>query len=253
MKEKKTIGIIPARYDSTRLPGKPLADVNGEPLIYYVWKAASESQLLNKVIIATDDERIKNACMEFGAECIMTDKNLQSGSDRIIAALTLLDEHYDYIINIQGDEPFIRSELIDALIRKTMESLADVGTVITGINTREELFDASTVKVVLRNDDTALYFTRSAIPFVRDKKEKEWLDSSVFWKHIGIYCYTYQALMRFGELAQSDLEIAEKLEQLRLLQDGAKYVCLKTNIPLYGVDTKEDLEKVNSIMRNNLS
>ena len=173
MKEKKTIGIIPARYDSTRLPGKPLADVNGEPLIYYVWKAASESQLLNKVIIATDDERIKNACMEFGAECIMTDKNLQSGSDRIIAALTLLDEHYDYIINIQGDEPFIRSELIDALIRKTMESLADVGTVITGINTREELFDASTVKVVLRNDDTALYFTRSAIPFVRDKKENQ--------------------------------------------------------------------------------
>ncbi len=249
---KSAIGIIPARYDSTRLPGKPLADINGKPLIYYVWKAASASQLLERVIIATDDDRIEYACKEFGAECIMTPKNINSGSDRIIYALNSLNEHYDYIVNIQGDEPFITGKLIDELLRKTIESDADVGTVISEIDNIDELVDVSTVKVVLRNDDSALYFSRSLLPYPRDARPEDRLSIGQFWKHIGIYCYAHQALLRFGELPQSELEIMEKLEQLRLLQNGAKYICMKTEIPLFGVDTKNDLEKVRQIMNKKL-
>jgi 3-deoxy-manno-octulosonate cytidylyltransferase (CMP-KDO synthetase) len=249
MMGKKSIGIIPARYESTRLPGKPLVDIGGKSLIYHVWKAASQSKLIDKVIVATDDERIADACRQFGAECCMTDKGLKSGSDRIIAALKMQNEHYDYIVNVQGDEPFVTGELIDGLIQKTMETSADVGTVVTGIKDNSELFDTSTVKVVLRNDDTALYFSRSVIPYIRDVNKDEWLSYTNFWKHIGIYCYTHQALLKFGKLPQSSLEITEKLEQLRLMQNGEQFVCMKTNIFLYGVDTKEDLEKVRDIIQ----
>ena len=249
MIKEKVIGIIPARYESTRLPGKPLADINGKPLIYHVWKAATQSALLNKVVIATDDERIEAACRQFGAECIMTSHDIKSGSDRIIQALNSINEFYDYIVNIQGDEPFITGELIDSLILKTINSGADVGTIIKKIDESGEIFDSSVVKVVIDNKDFALYFSRSPIPHLRDINENQWSDNHDFYKHIGIYCYNNQSLLKFGKLPQSDLEIAEKLEQLRLMQAGAKYICLKTNIPLYGVDTKEDLEKVRKLMK----
>ena len=253
MKTSSIIGIIPARFKSQRLPGKPLADILGKPLIYYVWRAASDSELLDKVLIATDDERIRDACKEFGAECILTPKNIKSGSDRVIFALNTCKENYDYIVNIQGDEPFITGQLIDELIKKTKETAADVGTVITRIKNNEEVFDESVVKVVLRSDDTALYFSRSPLPFLRDVPQAEWLDKTAFWKHIGIYCYSKTALARFGDLPQSELEKAEKLEQLRLLQDNAKYVCLQTDLDLTGVDTPTDLEKARTMMKEKLS
>ena len=252
MINKKAIAVIPARYDSTRLPGKPLADINGMPLIYYVWKAATDSKLLDKVLIATDDKRILDACSEFGAECVTTPNNIPSGSDRIVYAVKALDEFYDYIINVQGDEPLITGELIDRLLQKTIETDADVGTIVKKIEDNEEIFDSSVVKVVMQNNGTALYFSRSPIPNVRDANESNWSSSMEFWKHIGIYCYHNQALLKFGELPQTDLEKAEKLEQLRLLQNGATYVCLKTDIPLYGVDTKEDMEKVRKIIKRDL-
>ena len=249
----KAIGIIPARYGSTRLPGKPLVDIGGIPLICRVWNAASSSKLLDSVIIASDDERIKQVCTASAAPTVMTSGDIKSGSDRIIAALDSIDGEYDYIVNIQGDEPFITGELIDTLLRKTIDSGADVGTVVCKIENKEELFDSSVVKVVLRTDDTALYFSRSLVPYVRDANADDLPGEATFWKHIGIYCYKREALLKFGKLPQSDLEIAEKLEQLRLLQDGASYVCLKTDIPLYGVDTKEDLEKVREILAGNKS
>lgn len=253
MKKEKIIGIIPARYESQRLPGKPLADINGKPLIYHVWNAAKQSKLLGKILIATDDNKIEEACKKFDAECIMTSGNIKSGSDRIISALQSLNEFYDYVVNIQGDEPLITGELIDSLIEKTINTQADVGTIISPIKDNRELFDSSVVKTVIDDNDFALYFSRSTIPFIRDKNEEQWLAAHTFYKHIGIYCYNNQSLLKFGMLPQSDLEKAEKLEQLRLLQTGAKYICLKTNIPLFGVDTKEDLEKVRKLMKKDLS
>ncbi len=253
MKMTSAIGIIPARYKSQRLPGKPLAEIHGRPLIYWVWNAAKQSALLSKILIATDDERILDTCRQFGADCIMTPDDIKSGSDRIIYALNNIDESYDYIVNIQGDEPFITGELIDSLIKKTDETGADIGTVVSPIKDRKEIFDESVVKVVLRSDDTALYFSRSPVPHLRDVPTEEWLETTDFWKHVGIYCYTRKALERFATLAQSALEIAEKLEQLRLLQNGADYICLKTELNLTGVDTPGDLETVRKIMNEKLS
>jgi len=253
MIKEKIIGIIPARYDSQRLPGKPLVDINGKPLIYHVWKAAKQSKFLNKILIATDDKRIEKVCRQFNAECVMTSNDIKSGSDRIIQALQSLNEFYDYIVNIQGDEPLITGQLIDSLILKTIDTQADVGTIISKINDKDELFNPSVVKIVIDDNDFALYFSRSPIPFIRDISEEQWLAAHTFYKHIGIYCYNNQSLLKFGKLPQSDLEKAEKLEQLRLMQAGAKYISLKTNIPLYGVDTKEDLEKVRKIMKEDLS
>jgi len=253
MMGKKIIGIIPSRYESTRLPGKPLVDILGKPMIYHVWKAASQSKHLSKVIVATDDIRILETCRKFGADCVMTSSDIQSGSDRILEAFRGLNEHYDYIINIQGDEPLITPELIDALIVKTTASKADVGTVVKRIDNIDDLFDSNVVKVVLKDDDTALYFSRSPIPYNRDEKPTRWLQSGIYLKHIGIYCYAQQALLKFGQTPQSALEKSESLEQLRLMGNGASYVCLLTDLELMGVDTPDDVKRAEILMKSRLS
>ena len=243
------IAIIPARMQSTRLPGKPLADINGKPLIYHVWNAVCQSHKLRRVIIATDDEKIADACLSFGAEFVMTPSDIASGTDRIIAALRILNEDADYIINIQGDEPLITSQLIDRVINETVLSGAHVGTVISPITTNDELFNPSVVKVVLDSESNALYFSRNPIPYMRDTDQEDWLKHTAYWKHIGIYAYSFPALERFAELPVSDLEATEKLEQLRLIQDNSIYRCIKTDDLLIGVDTPEDLERVREIMK----
>lgn len=252
MIDKKVIGIIPARYKSTRLPGKPLADLHGKPVICHVWNAARSAENLHKVIVATDDTRIADTCKQFGASSIMTAENINSGTDRIIQAFNSLNEHFDYIVNIQGDEPFITPELIDKLIEQTLMSSADVGTLITKVNNYDELFDKNIVKVVLRQDNTALYFSRSPIPFYRDCPPTKWLSKTNYYKHIGIYAYSHQALLKFAYLERSELEIAEQLEQLRLLQAGAKYICIETDTDLISIDTPEDLERAKELMNNKL-
>lgn len=252
MTDKKVIGIIPARFKSSRLPGKPLADLNGKPMIYYVWNAACSAENLNHVLVATDDIRIDDACKQFGADSIMTNENIHSGTDRIIEALKSLNEHYDYIVNIQGDEPFITPELIDKLVAQTVSSSSDVGTLVTKIKNYEELFDNNVVKVVLRQDKTALYFSRSPIPFFRDCPPTKWLSQTNYYKHIGIYAYSHQALLKFAYLERSELEMSEQLEQLRLLQAGESYICIETDADLISIDTPQDLKRAKEYLKNNL-
>lgn len=245
---KKAICIIPARYDSTRLPGKPLIKIAGKPLLQWVWEVAKKSAILNRVIIATDDDRIVALCNKIGAEYLLTPKNITSGSDRISYTYQSLKEDADIIINLQGDEPLIKADVIDSLINQFALSNADVGTLIKVIKSNDELFDPSVVKVVVDNNNYALYFSRSTIPHLRDVKKENWLQSESFWKHIGIYAYSKESLMNFSKLKPSSLELSEKLEQLRLLEYGAKFLCVETDIELIGVDTKEDVEKVEKIL-----
>jgi len=242
-KNLKVIGIIPARYASTRLPGKVLADVNGKPLIQHVWQAVKTSELISRIIIATDDERVAEACNNFGAEYLITPSDLPSGTDRIVYSMNKLQLESDFVINIQGDEPLISGKLIDELIIETAKSKADVGTVIRRIDNYKELLSDSVVKVVLDDVSNAIYFSRSPIPFLRDEKKEDWINKFDYWKHIGLYNYSYQSLMKFSKLPVSSLEKIEKLEQLRLLQSGVKYFCLKTDLELIGIDTPEDLKK----------
>ncbi|MCX6147135.1 MAG: 3-deoxy-manno-octulosonate cytidylyltransferase [Candidatus Kapabacteria bacterium] len=238
------IGIIPARIGSVRLPEKPLALINGKSLIQRVWEGASTAKTLRRLIVATDDIRIKEHCESFGAEVVLTPAELPSGTDRIAYVVKELDETADVIFNIQGDEPLIKGELIDELFNRFVISLCEVGTLIKRINDVEELDNPGIVKVTLKNDNVANYFSRSPIPFVRDKEKKDWLSSQVFWKHIGIYAYKDFALKKFTELPQTDLEISESLEQLRLLQNNFKFFCLETKTDFISIDTPEDILKV---------
>ena len=243
------IGIIPARYNSSRLPGKPLIDICGKPMIQRVWEAASTANRLSDIFIATDDIRILNACSRFTANCILTPSNINSGSDRIWEAYRSMDKKADIIVNIQGDEPLIKGSLIDEMIENFDHSNfdhfhADVATIIKKINNINDLDDPSIVKVALGKDNFAIYFSRSPIPFLRDFPKERWLAQGTFFKHIGIYAYRAEALERFIKLPQSKLELSENLEQLRLLEDGAKFLCLITDDELIGVDTQEDLLRV---------
>ncbi len=243
------IGIIPARFDSVRFHGKMLADTGGGiPLLIRTYNAAKSSKHLRRIIIACDDERIAKACEKHEAEYIMTPKDLASGTDRVAWAYRHLDETADVVVNIQGDEPFLDGKIIDELFWPFSTSLCSVGTLVKRITSLDELLDSSVVKVVLQNDKTALYFSRSPIPFLRELPQSKWLESTqVFWKHIGVYAYRAEALQEFVNVQQTDLESSEKLEQLRLLQSNHKFYCVETKHELIGVDTAEDLARVKKI------
>lgn len=249
--QQSIIAIIPARWASSRFPGKPLADLCGKPLIQWIWEAACRSNLLDRIIIATDDERIAECAFDFGAEYAMTPSNLPSGTDRIIYALDELNETADIVLNIQGDEPLLNGKIIDSLLNAFTLSDTDVGTLVKRIYSKIELFDKSVVKVVLKSDNTALYFSRNVIPYIRDVDKDELLDKFQFWKHIGIYAYKTPSLRQFQSLSVSSLENAEKLEQLRLMECGAKFLCVETDAELIGVDTPADLENVKNIIQHN--
>jgi len=244
----KCVGIIPARWGSSRLPGKPLADICGKPLIRHVWEAVTESETLKNVIIATDDERIFDACKSFGAEAVMTPSELQSGTDRIEHAFRESGIEADVVVNIQGDEPLIKGRVIDEMLSSFVDSGADVGTLIKKISDTEQLLEPSVVKVVLGSNNLALYFSRSPVPHLRDWDINEWPAVKDYWHHIGVYAYPAESLRKFVSLPQSRLEKSEKLEQLRLLETGAKYFCHETDLELIGVDNPEDLELVRKIM-----
>jgi 3-deoxy-manno-octulosonate cytidylyltransferase (CMP-KDO synthetase) len=245
---KKAICIIPARFESIRLPGKPLIPIAGKPLLQWVWEAASNSTTLSRVIIATDQDKICDLCKKIGAEYLLTPNDIQSGSDRVAYTYKTLDDDAEIILNLQGDEPLVKPEVIDSLIIQFSKSNSDVGTLIKKINSKEELFDPSVVKVVVDKFNNALFFSRSPIPHLRDVDENNWLAHQNFWKHIGIYAYTKQSLEKFSELKPSKLELSEKLEQLRMLENGAKYLCVETDLNLIGVDTNEDILKVEKIL-----
>lgn len=244
----KSIGVIPARMQSTRLPRKPLAQIAGKPMIQWVWEGASSSERLEKTVIATDSEEIINAAEAFGAEAYMTPPELPSGTDRIAWLYEKMDWDYDVVVNIQGDEPLIRGDVIDRLVDGLSGSLANVATLVTPITSKEEVQNPNTVKVTTQTDGTALYFSRAPIPYHRDSGGIN-LEQQQYLKHIGIYAYREAALKAFSSLPPTDLEETEKLEQLRLLQSNYKYLCVPTDHPFISVDTESDRQKAEELIK----
>jgi 3-deoxy-manno-octulosonate cytidylyltransferase (CMP-KDO synthetase) len=238
------VGIIPARFASTRLMGKPLASIGGKPMIQHTYENALKSKLLNMVIVAVDDEKVAQVIRDFGGKAIMTAKDVSTGSDRIaIAAKEIEDARI--IVNIQGDEPFIHGEMIDQAIEPLLfDSSVQVTTLAKRIESTEELKSPAIVKVVFDYQNYALYFSRSPIPYVRDARTNlERITKSDIYKHIGLYAFRIDALLRFTSLEQTDLEKAEKLEQLRMLENGMKIKVVETEFESLAVDTPEDLER----------
>jgi 3-deoxy-manno-octulosonate cytidylyltransferase (CMP-KDO synthetase) len=249
-KIKKTIGIIPARYASTRFPGKPLVDIAGKSMIQRVYEQAKQVPDLSAVYVATDDARIFEHVKRFGGEAIMTLDSHQSGTDRCAEVLELLaDIHIGFVVNIQGDEPFISPEqiqqLIDIIKGETNEDISHnppLATLAKQIKIPKELFNDNVVKVVFDDKLSALYFSRNPIPFVRGKEREEWMSSSLFFKHIGLYAYRAEVLRAIAKLPAGRLEKAESLEQLRWLENGYAIQCGITEKESIGIDTPEDLE-----------
>ncbi len=243
----KTLCVIPARYASTRLPGKPLLPIGHKPMIRHVYERACRAKAIDEVIIATDDARIEQAARQFGAAVVMTDPALPSGTDRVYAAIK--DRTADVIINLQGDEPFIEPELLNQLAGMFENPAVRIATPVGPVSTPEELTDPNLVRVTRDINGRALYFTRATIPFLRDEPDKEkWPAAFPFYKHIGIYAYRKDTLAQLTRLSPTSLEKAEKLEQLRFLESGYTIHTLLTHYQALSVDTDEDLQKAQKIV-----
>jgi 3-deoxy-manno-octulosonate cytidylyltransferase (CMP-KDO synthetase) len=240
----KTIGIIPARYASTRFPGKPLVDIAGKTMIQRVYEQASQSDLLHAVVVATDDERIAVAVKGFGGEVVMTASHHQSGTDRCFEALSILNQPYSSVVNIQGDEPFIHPGQIDKIVKLLARPEVHLATLCKKIQSQEELNNPDCVKVVLDHQLRALYFSRYPIPYVRNQQDVGLLDNYGFMKHIGIYGYKTETLAQITKLPPSYLEKAEALEQLRWLENGLKIFVDITDKESISVDKPDDLQKL---------
>ena len=241
------IGIIPARFKSTRFEGKVLAQICGKPMIQHVWEAAKKAASLEDVIVACDDERVMEIVRGFGGKAIFTSKQHQSGTDRISEVVNPIDVRV--IVNIQGDEPLIHPSMIDGVTRPLLEDHSiNMATLIKRIEDKSELDNPNIVKVVKDRPNFALYFSRFPIPYIRDsagdKRQPE------FYKHIGLYSYTKDFLFTFTHLPLSDLEDAEALEQLRVLENGYKIKVIETNFDTIGVDKPEDIARVERILKN---
>lgn len=239
----KVLGIIPARYASTRFPGKPLIDIQGKSMIQRVYEQALKAESLNKVVVATDDERIAKAVHNFGGEFVMTGTTHQSGTDRCAEVSQHLPD-FDIVINIQGDEPFINPKQIDLLVSCFEEPDVQLATLIKEIHTQEELFNNNIPKVVTNSKQEAVYFSRQTIPYIRNAEKEQWLNTHQFYKHIGIYGYTTPVLHEITKLKPSILEMAESLEQLRWIENGYTIQTRTTNLETIAIDTPEDLNKI---------
>ncbi len=239
------IGIIPARYSSTRFEGKVLADILGKPMLQHVWERAKEAIVLDDLIIACDDERILEAAEKFGAKAVLTIKGHASGTDRICEVINQIDAKV--IVNIQGDEPLIHPTMINTVARALLDdNSVSMATVMKNIEDEQIINDPNIVKVVIDRNNFALYFSRSAIPFRAQGSEIEF---PVYFKHIGLYSYTKDFLFTYKNLPVSYLERVERLEQLRVLEEGFRIKVVETKYDTIGVDTLEDLEKVREYLQ----
>lgn len=239
----KILGIIPARYASTRFPGKPLVDIHGKTMIQRVYEQSIKTKGLAHVVVATDDERIAEEVSNFGGQCVMTAGTHQSGTDRCAEVAEKMPE-YDIIINIQGDEPYISPEQIELLSTCFLEDKTQLATLIKEIHTAEELFNVNIPKVVVNAHQEALYFSRQTIPYLRNTERENWLKVHQFYKHIGIYGYRREVLLALTKLEPSTLELAESLEQLRWLENGFTIKTKVTQLETIAIDTPEDLKKI---------
>lgn len=241
----ETAIIIPARYDSTRLKGKPLIQVKNKPIIQWVWEKAVMTNLADRVIIATDNEKIYQAAEEFGAEVEMTSNTHTSGSDRVAEVMERHPE-IEYVVNLQGDEPLITPESIDDVIRGVKNTDADISTLIRVLKDKNEIENPNCVKCVIDNNGYALYFSRAKIPYERNK------GVATFYGHLGIYGYKREALMKMTDLSQSTLELTESLEQLRALQEGLKIKTYVVDFKPVGIDTPDDLKQFEEIITQSM-
>lgn len=240
----KFLGVIPARYGSTRFEGKPLELIDGKPMIEWVYKRSLISKL-DKVVVATDHQGIKEVVESFGGEVVMTSKNHETGTDRI-AEVAKHYEDYDVIINVQGDEPLINPEMIDSLIKPFVEDeKLQMATLKYKLDNLEDIDNPNNVKVICDKDDFAIYFSRCPIPFRRN------LNMDIYYKHVGVYGYKRDFVIDFAKMPQTPIEKSESLEQLRVLENGYKIKVVETDHKILGVDTVEDLKKVNDFVVKN--
>lgn len=245
------VGIIPARYASTRFPGKPLAKLGGKIVIQRVYEQVRS--VLDDVYVATDDERIMNAVKSFGGNAVMTSPNHKSGTDRIEEAVNIIGKNFDVVINIQGDEPFIHKSQIETIYKcfddpQTM--IATLGRPFSEKDTIKDLENPNSPKLICDNNGFAMYFSRSIIPYIRGEEKSNWINKFNYLKHIGLYAYRANVLREITKLPQSSLELAESLEQLRWLQNGYRIKVGITNIETIGIDTPEDLEKAEEFINS---
>ncbi|NBC82724.1 MAG: 3-deoxy-manno-octulosonate cytidylyltransferase [Bacteroidetes bacterium] len=239
------IGVIPARYQSSRFPGKPLADIQGKTMIQRVYEQSKKA--LKHVLVATDDERILTTVHQFGGYAVMTSFDHKSGTDRCLEALEKAEkEHgaFDGLINIQGDEPFIQPEQLQKLMGCFEDEPTDIATLVKRIEHPDTIFDPNRPKVVLNANMEAVYFSRSPIPYVRNYDKQDWLSHGTFYQHIGLYAYRSDVLKSVTKLPPSSLELAESLEQLRWIENGFRIKVAITEFESKCVDTMEDLEKI---------
>lgn len=247
----KFVGIIPARYASSRFPGKPLVLLGGKPVIQRVYEQVS--RVLADIYVATDDERISQIVEKFGGRSIMTSPHHKSGTDRINEAVDTIKAKSDVVVNIQGDEPFILPSQIETVCRcfeDPQTQIATLGKPFTNQQSFDDLCNPNTPKVITDNHGYAMYFSRSIIPFIRGKEHEDWIGSFPFMKHIGLYAYRTDVLKELAQLPQTSLEMAESLEQLRWLQSGYRIKVGVTNEETIGIDTPQDIEKAETFLKN---
>lgn len=246
----KRLAVIPARYASSRFPAKPLAELKGRSMIMWVYDAVVASGLFDRVVVATDDERIEGRVKECGGDVVMTSVSCTCGTQRCEEVLTALEkagEPYDLVVNVQGDEPLIKKEQLADVVSLFESDDCRIATLAKKIEQAEDLFDPNCVKVVFARN-RAIYFSRSVIPYLRGVSAEDYLKQSCHYKHIGLYAYTSEALHEIVRLSVSTLEKAESLEQLRWLENGFRVFIKPTAFESIGVDTPEDLERINRML-----
>ena len=245
----RILGIIPARYASSRFPGKPLADILGKPMIRRVYEQASKCGDLHELIVATDDQRIAECVSSFHGKVMMTSSDLRSGTERCyaVAKNLPLDQTFDVVINMQGDEPFIDPRQISLVVKAFTDDKVSIATLVKKIRLQEELINTNVVKVVFDKNNNALYFSRHPVPFIREKEISGWLKMETHYKHIGLYGYRRRILEEITLLPDSSLEKAESLEQLRWLENGYTIKVTETDIESIAIDSPDDLLKITNI------
>jgi len=244
----KILGIIPSRYESSRFPGKPLIDIAGKSMIQRVYEQSLKSNLINELVVATDDQRIFDHVESFGGNVMMTSNIHTSGTDRCGEVIETYSD-FDIVINIQGDEPLIRPEQLDELLIVFKNSDIKLATLIKKMSSVEDVLNPNRIKVVLDKYRNGVYFSRSPIPFIANTDKSEWLQKADFWKHIGIYAWRSDVLSKLIALPKTDLERQESLEQLRWIYNGYKIATVETEIETPNIDAPEDLEKVLSLLK----
>jgi 3-deoxy-manno-octulosonate cytidylyltransferase (CMP-KDO synthetase) len=241
-------GIIPARFASTRFPGKALVDIKGKTMIQRVYEQAQKSNALDTLVVATDDVRILEHVLSFGGNAVMTAADHPSGTDRCYDALKQLSGNYNYVINIQGDEPMIDPEQINELAAVLTDGQTEIATQMIPVSSHDMLFDTGEVKIVLNSAQEAMYFSRMVIPYIKGVPEREWHLHHTYYRHVGMYAYRSDILKKITRVSVSSLEKAESLEQLRWVENGFRIKCVPTTYESHCIDTQEDLARMLAIM-----